>query len=146
MSTALRQADVLSRTIARTIDVLLATAMMEAIPRVGYYMGIVYVLVGDGFFDGASVGKKLMGLVVRKSDGADTLTVRDSILRNATLGLAVIFWRLPFVGWLLFFVIAGLEFIIMIGSSERMRIGDEIAGTKVLSTRVLQTDKCKEDQ
>jgi uncharacterized RDD family membrane protein YckC len=132
MGVALKQAGLLSRSVARIIDLLLAAAMMETIPKAGFYIAIMYVLTGDGFFNRASVGKKLMGLVVNPVGNGYTLPVRDSILRNLSLALAIILWRIPIIGWFLFLGIVSFEFIIMLGSSERKRIGDELAATKVL--------------
>jgi uncharacterized RDD family membrane protein YckC len=122
-------ASILPRVTAKAVDYLLAAAMMETIPRVGFYMGILYVLVGDSFFGGASVGKRLMGLRVAFRPGMTH--VKASILRNSTVALAFFLWKIPIIGWIFFAGITLLEFIIMIGNAGRKRIGDELAGTSV---------------
>jgi uncharacterized RDD family membrane protein YckC len=130
-------ASVLPRVMAKAIDYLLAAAMMESIPRFGFYMGLLYILAGDSFFGGASAGKKLMGLCVSSRRGRETARtplVRASILRNSTIALAFFLWKIPLIGWIFFTGITLLEFIIMIGNAERMRIGDELAATSVYET------------
>ncbi len=128
-------ASVLSRVVAKSIDFLLIVAVIEVVPKVGFYLGILYLLACDGFFERKSVGKKLLGLKVRSLKEDRSSPIKDSILRNSTLALGLLLWRIPLIGWLLITGIFVIEFIVMIGNSEGMRIGDEIARTAVLENK-----------
>ncbi len=128
------------RIIAKAIDFLLIVAVLEVIPKAGFYIGIVYLLTGDGFFDRRSIGKKLLGIRVVSLKRDSSSALRDSILRNSTLALGLLLWRIPLIGWLFLTIITVVECIIMIGNSERMRIGDEIAQTVVIENEEVKEE------
>lgn len=121
----------LLRVVARTIDLIIILAVAESLPRSGWLAGIGYVLIGDGLMGGMSIGKKLTGISVISVEGK-AASIKDSIIRNMTLGLALLLWRIPFVGWIAGGLVAGFEFVLMIGSKEGRRLGDEIAKTLVV--------------
>lgn len=125
-------AGVLLRVVAKSIDLIIIAAMAELLPRAGYLAGIGYLLIGDAFFKGRSIGKKLVGLaVVSKATGLPC-SVRESILRNMILALGVLLFKIPFAGWILGPAAFALEGIILVGSKEGTRLGDEIAKTSVV--------------
>ncbi|QWR78615.1 RDD family protein [Candidatus Magnetomonas plexicatena] len=132
MSEGAGRPDILSRVVARVFDFLIVMMLMELVPRAGFYAALMYILIADGLFEGASVGKKLMGLKVASERSDTGAIVRGSILRNLTLAVALVLWRIPLLGWFFFIGILAVEFIIMTGSAQRKRIGDEIAGTLVV--------------
>lgn len=135
MSEEQRRAGLLLRTAAKIIDFILIAAVMEIVPKAGFFAGLAYLLLSDGFFEGRSIGKKLIGLRVISAENDNPSSFRDSILRNSTFGLGYILWIVPWIGWL-FILIAGIvEFILILGSKDGMRLGDEIAKTIVLETR-----------
>ena len=134
MSEAQRRAGLLLRTAARVLDFILIAAVVEVLPRAGYYAGLAYLLLGDGFFDGRSLGKKLIRLKVVSADTDTPCTFRCSILRNSTLAAGYIFWQVPWIGWIMLCLVSVLEFTLILGSGEGMRLGDEIAGTIVIET------------
>jgi len=80
------------------------------------------------------LGKRLLGLRVL-SEGMRPCTIKDSILRNFILAVALLLWKVPIIGWAFTFLIFALEFVVLAGSPEGRRIGDEIAKTWVSETR-----------
>jgi uncharacterized RDD family membrane protein YckC len=134
MSEEQRRAGLLLRAAAKIIDFILIAAVIEIIPRAGYFAGLVYLLLGDGFFDGRSVGKKLIRLRVVSAVTHGPCSFRDSILRNSTLAAGYILWIVPWIGWIFILLTAALEFILILGSRDGKRLGDEFAKTVVLET------------
>jgi uncharacterized RDD family membrane protein YckC len=135
MSEEQRRAGLLLRTAAKTLDFILVAAVMEMLPRAGFYAGLAYLLLGDGFFDGRSLGKKLIKLKVVSANTDTPCTFRDSILRNSTFAVGYFFLLLPWIGWVVLLLVSVLEFTLVLGSKDGMRLGDEIAGTVVAETQ-----------
>ncbi|MBF0517189.1 MAG: RDD family protein [Nitrospirae bacterium] len=126
-------AGILPRVLAKAIDLVLCFLLIEMLPRAGFYAAVIFILIGDSLYKKASIGKKLMGMEVKSLREGIVSHGRSSILRNSTFALALMLWKLPlFVGWFFFIAIVGIEFIIMIGNANRMRIGDELAKTRVV--------------
>lgn len=132
MSEENKRAGLLVRTVARILDFIIVVAIIETIPKVGFFAGLTYLLIADGFFDGRSLGKKLIGLRVVMVDTKQSCSFRESILRNSTFGIGFLLYKIPFIGWIVIFLIALFEFIILLGSRDHMRLGDEFAKTIVL--------------
>ncbi len=140
------KADLLSRVIAKTIDFIIVVALYEIIPKVGFFAGIIYLLIADGLFDGRSAGKKLIGLKVivpDKGNGNPPCEYKESIYRNFPFALGFILFgilrAIPFLGWIIAFVIViGIllfESLVILGSEEGMRLGDELAKTRVVQDK-----------
>lgn len=139
MSEESKRAGLLVRTVAKILDFIVIAAAAEILPKAGFYAGMVYLLIGDGLFDGRSLGKKLIGLRVVSADTNTPCTFRDSILRNSILCIGFIFYKILWFGWIFIVLISIFEFIILLGSRDGMRFGDEIAKTIVIeSPRVKQ--------
>lgn len=132
MSEENKKAGLLVRTVARILDFIIVAAIIETIPRVGFFAGLAYLLIADGFFDGRSLGKKLIGLRVVMADTKQSCSFRESILRNSTFGIGFLFYKLPLIGLIVISLVALFEFVILLGSRDHMRLGDEIAKTIVL--------------
>jgi len=134
------KANTLNRIIGRCIDLLIAIAFFEIVGKTGYFAGLLYLLIADGFSGGRSVGKWLIGLKVIIIKTGGPCRYKESIIRNIPIVVGYIFFGLlkniPLIGWLLggavFGIILGIEALIMIGSQEGRRFGDEIAGTRVI--------------
>jgi uncharacterized RDD family membrane protein YckC len=90
-------------------------------------------LIGDGLFDGRSLGKKLIGLKVLSAETDKSCTFKDSIIRNSIFGIGYLLYKIPWFGWIFIVIVSIFEFIILLGSKEGMRLGDEIAKTKVVT-------------
>lgn len=140
------KADLAKRFIAAVIDAVIA-AVLGFIPLVGSIAGAAYMLLRDGleldFMDGRSIGKKVMKLRPVTSDGSK-MTIEKSIRRNWMFGLGAfhgILLFIPILGWLLMIIlsIVGLliglfEIFKVLTDSEGRRLGDNMAGTKVVET------------
>ncbi len=131
MSEEFKRAGLLLRAVAKILDFIIIAAAVEVIPKAGFFAGLAYLLIGDGLFGGRSLGKKLIGLRVISADTNTPCTFRDSILRNSTFGIGFLFYKIRWFGWLFIMLIFVFEFIIFLGSKDRMRFGDEIAKTIV---------------
>ena len=134
------KAKILNRVIARSIDLLIAGALLELIPVAGYFAGLLYILIADGLFEGRSAGKKIIGLKVILPDTSAVCTYKESIIRNAPLAVGFMLYGIlriiPFLGWVLSAVVTiaimSLEGLIILGNDKGMRFGDEIAKTIVV--------------
>ena len=133
MSEGLQKAPLLLRVMAKVID-LTAVAVAEAIiPTAGIFAAVVYLLISDGLFDGRSAGKKIMGLRVISVTRDGKGSFRDSIIRNIPfVAVVALFYLVPLVGWIFSALIMIFEFLLMLGNTEGMRLGDNLAGTQVV--------------
>jgi uncharacterized RDD family membrane protein YckC len=132
MSEGPLKASLLLRVMAKTLDFIVIAAALKAIPRVGFIAAIAYLLICDGLLDGRSLGKKIIRLRVISASTAADGSFRDSMIRNAPFAMALAFFNIPFVGWLFPVFITAFEFLLALGNGEGMRLGDELAGTKVV--------------
>ena len=127
-----RRAGLLLRTAAKIVDFILIAAVIEIIPRAGFFAGLTYLLLGDGFFEGRSIGKKLLRIRVVSAETHSPCTFKDSILRNSTFAVGYVLWIVPLIGWIFILIVSIVEFILLLGSKDGMRLGDEIARTSVI--------------
>lgn len=126
------KAHVLNRFIAKLIDLFIVVAADRIAPPVGFLFGLAYILIADGFAEGRSIGKRLVGLQTMRVGGRDVAGFRESIIRNLPLGCAQIAFAVPYVGWLVTLAILSFEGLLIIGNEQGRRLGDEIARTHVL--------------
>ncbi len=140
------KADLLNRIIAKTIDFIIVVALYEIIPKVGFFAGITYLMIADGLFLGRSAGKRLVGLKVIINDNAGVNAAcgfKESILRNFPFAVGFILFGIlkviPLIGWIISFVVVVVillfESLVILGSEEGMRLGDELAKTRVVEDR-----------
>lgn len=132
MSEEFKRASLVLRIFAKTIDFILIAAVAEVVPKAGFYAGLSYLLISDGLFDGRSVGKLLMGLRVISPADSGPCSMKASIVRNAPLGAGLLLYRIPWIGWIFIIVVSAVEFLMLLGSKEGMRLGDELAKTVVV--------------
>lgn len=127
------KANTLNRHLAKFIDLLIAVGLSKLLPPVGFFAGLLYIIIADGFFEGQSIGKKLIGLRAIVLAEGKKAGFREAIIRNIPFAIAyTLFCQIPYVGWLLAIIIIGLEGILVIGNELGLRIGDEIAKTQVI--------------
>ena len=129
---AYRKADILNRSIARFIDVLFCLLLARLPGYVGFFAGLTYAGIADGLFAGQSIGKRIIGLRVLYSGDGRPADFRASILRNSPIGLLYMVFHIPIVGFVLAGLGLGFETLLIIGSPEGRRLGDEIAATVVV--------------
>ena len=132
MSDEVKSASLLLRVFAKILDFILIAAMAEVIPKAGFYAGISYLLISDGLFEGRSIGKFLIGLRVVSAAHDGPCSMRESIVRNAPLGAGLLLFKLPWIGWIFIAGVSAVEFLILLGSKEGRRLGDELAKTAVI--------------
>ena len=127
------KADVLHRCIAKFIDLLIVAAIYQIPLPVSFIGGITYLLLADGFWEGRSVGKRLIGLqTMRVPAGQKAASFRASIIRNFPLAVAYLLFPLPYVGKPAAFMIVLFEGLLMIGNDRGVRVGDELGQTHIL--------------
>jgi len=126
----MQKADLTTRMVAGFIDLLIIIGLARLPDVIGILAATGYILVRDGLFDQQSVGKKLIGLRVLPADGpAQTITFRESIIRNMPLAVAFLLFRIPYAGWILGPFTLAMEGLAALGDERGMRIGDLLART-----------------
>lgn len=137
-------ANKLNRFIAKAIDLLIVGFFSKVFYPYGFMAGLLYLLIGDGFFDGQSLGKKLIGLKVITMPGEKKIEFKDSIIRNMFLVTALAFAFIPLFGLFLMFTaglfIYGIEIYYIITNPIGERLGDRLAFTKVVNNTRRDTD------
>lgn len=135
---------------AKFIDlavVMLASAIV--VYPLGPLVGFVYSILADALpfrgFSGQSVGKKLLKLRAVSlrpgggkigEDGRPALSYRESIFRNAPVGVATFFALIPIWGWailaLIGFPLMIVEIYLLVRAPRGQRLGDVMADTEVV--------------
>lgn len=129
------KADVLHRLIAKFVDLLIVAALVRLVPPVGFFTGMTYLLIADGFWAGQSVGKRIIGLrALRLADGRPA-SFRESILRNAPLAAGMFGVLIPYIGIVLFIALLAFEVLLVVGNERGLRIGDELGATQIVAAR-----------
>ena len=141
MSEEFKRAGVLVRTVAKILDFIIIAAAAEVVPKAGFFAGLAYLLIGDGLFDGRSLGKKLIGLKVVSVNTYTPCSFKDSILRNSILGIGYLLYKILWFGWIFIVIVSVFEFIILLGSKNEMRLGDEIARTAVIESPQIKQEE-----
>lgn len=127
---------VLNRLIGKAIDLTIVIAL-AAVPLypAGPLAAFLYILIGDGLMQGRSLGKRVVGLRVFNTATGKPATFQDSITRNSTVAIPVLFFMIPIVGWLLWFLIGipilAIEIYLMTRLEQHARLGDTMADTQV---------------
>ncbi len=134
-----KKANVLHRFIAKAIDLLIFGFLSEMFYPYGYLAGVLYLLIADGFFDGASLGKRIVGLRVVMALDEKKLEFKESIIRNSFIAVPLLFAFIPFVGYFLLvtigIVIYSAEIYFIVKSPEGDRLGDRFAFTHVIDVQ-----------
>jgi len=133
------KAAVLNRFIAKSLDLLIVLGVGELAPPYGFWAGLWYVIVADGF-SGRSIGKRLVGLQAWVPELHAGAGFKDSIIRNAPLAAGYLVWQIPYIGWLGAAAVVGIEALLIIGNERGLRIGDELAHTQVVEESIFDLD------
>src|ERR1700747_3239557 len=143
------KASVLHRVFAKAIDLTLVWLLTWALPvlyPVGPLIGFLYSLSADslkfGSHQSQSVGKRIMRLqtvsqIRHTSDGMrEPCNLKESIYRNAPVGVATFFALIPFWGWLgMIFVgvpLMVMEVYLMLSVEAGHRLGDVMGDSEVI--------------
>jgi uncharacterized RDD family membrane protein YckC len=126
------KAQVLNRGIAKLIDLFIVAAADQAIASVGFFAGLAYILIADGFAGGRSIGKRVIGLQTVVPERREPAGFRESIIRNLPVAAAQLAFAVPYVGWVVSVAIMAFEAVLIVGNEQGRRLGDEVAGTQVL--------------
>lgn len=130
----------INRVIGKTIDLLIVIAL-ASIPLypASPLAAFLYILIADGLKGGQSLGKRVVGLGVVNTLTGKESDFRDSIVRNSTVAVPVLFFMVPIVGWILWIVIGipilAIELYLMTRLEQQARLGDTMADTKVVDRR-----------
>ena len=113
---------------------MIALANLPLYPA-GPLAAFIYVLICDGFKGGRSLGKRVVGLQVIHTTTGKPAIFRDSVVRNSTVAIPVLFFMIPLVGWVLWFLIGipilAIEIYLMTRLEQHARLGDTMADTQV---------------
>ena len=137
--------DIGKRAIALIIDAVIAV-VVGLVPIIGGIAATAYWLVRDGldleFMDHRSIGKKVMKLRPVSLDG-QPLDVMASIKRNWMFGLGGLtqLFAMTLIGLviaiplgLIALMLVIIEIVLVFTDAEGRRMGDKMAGTRVIET------------
>ncbi len=139
METDYPKADVSKRVIAFLIDLAVYVVIWVLLYfwlRLGDYLtGLVaglYIVFRDGFFNGQSIGKKLMRQRVINLATDGTCSFTDSAKRNIILYIPNLFRFINFLGGIIGLVIIAMELFFIFTNEKGQRWGDQFAETIVI--------------
>ena len=120
-----------TRSLAFLIDLIVFITLFYGLGATYHFWGIflsmIYIVFRDGLFSGQSIGKKVMGIRVVHTDGRPISFV-DSSFRN-------VLFLIPY----LFPLGLVIETVAVFRSPEQRRLGDRIAGTRVVRKEAVST-------
>jgi uncharacterized RDD family membrane protein YckC len=129
------------RLAAKAFDLLLVVMIGQALPNsVGAILGFAYSLVGDGLnlnaLKNRSIGKRVFGLEVVNALTGGRCRLKQSIIRNAPIGVVTFLAIFPFWGWILAVLVGipvfAVEITLIIRANRSQRLGDVMADTEVV--------------
>lgn len=133
-----RRTSIFNRVVARGIDALVAVVLLLLGKAfwwpLGVALGCGYAALSDGFGDGQSVGKRIMGLRVEDFSSSTACDLAAACVRNLPFALAILLASTPIL-WIFFLVVGapliGLELFILVSVDSGVRLGDVLANTQV---------------
>lgn len=135
---------VMNRVFAKIIDLVVVVMVAAIVPYpLGPFLGFLYSLLADGMnfgpFKGQSIGKRLLKLRVIQLVRHEPAQWKDSLYRNAPVGVATFFAIIPIWGWLILVVIGFplmiMEIYLMGTVDSGHRLGDVMGDTEVVDER-----------
>ena len=110
----------------RSLAFLLDAAIALLLYRfAGGLLAIAYLILRDGVWNGRSVGKAVLSLRVIRSDGGAAIGLVDSLKRN-------LLFVIPLVNAAVSASV--FEAVNLYFDDEKLRLGDRLAGTRVVSS------------
>lgn len=136
----LPKAALLLRAGARLVDLSIAWVLYKSTGPAGLVISLLYLVFADGMLQGQSPGKKLFGVKVVYLPTRSGARHRDSMVRNAPLGLVIILSMMPELGLIAFIggvvIIGGIEAVRCWRDPDGLRLGDLWAQTQVTDGKV----------
>jgi hypothetical protein len=133
---------VLNRVFAKGVDFLCLVVVSIVLPfPLGPFVGFFYSIFADGMpipgWQGQSVGKRLFHLkAISVKRGGEPCTWRESVVRNAPVGVATFFALIPIWGWLIVMLLGVpllvIEVYLMLTVEKGHRLGDVMGDTEVI--------------
>jgi uncharacterized RDD family membrane protein YckC len=127
----------LSRLIAKAMDLFIVFCFSVLFFPLGLLLGIIYISVCDGLYDGQSFGKRFMGFAVKSLEDGSPCSYKQSIIRNLPISIPLFFCLIPFWGWLIGAILGialiGLEVYLLYNLDSGHRLGDVMADTSVMA-------------
>ncbi len=126
-----------ARLMAKGIDLTIGMALSFFLFPLGPFCAIAYFAVADYLQEGQSIGKRMMGLKVVSLKDSTPCSLKQSCIRNLPFALPLINTLVPFLGFLMAFILLGLlvgmelYFLLKLGSGHRL--GDIMADTTVIA-------------
>jgi uncharacterized RDD family membrane protein YckC len=131
------------RITAKGVDFFLVLYVSRSEHAFWIIISIIYLLMCDGFFQGQSLGKRIVGLKTMYLEPTNkeylTCTFFQSAIRNCMFAAVLLLSIIPFIGVvfsILGCVVVFVEMYFMYSDPEGMRIGDIYAKTKVFQAVV----------
>lgn len=131
------------RLVAKGVDFFLVLYVSRSEHAFWIITSIIYLLMCDGFFQGQSLGKRIVGLKTvyldEETKEYQTCTFLQSAIRNCAFAAVLLLSIIPFIGVvfaILGIVLVFVEIYFMYTDPENMRIGDIYAKTKILTAQV----------
>ena len=146
-------AELAPRIVAALIDSAVGWVVV-VVPVLGAIVSVLYLLLKDGImfqllktdeWKNKSIGKKIMNIEVETADGS-VVDLALSAKRNIPLSIGSFIAIIPVIGWvfgpLVAIVFAVIEIVLVLTDSERRRLGDKWANTRVVQSEpVLAPDQ-----
>ncbi len=126
---------------AKALDLFFVVIIGQILPNgIGAILGFVYSLVGDGLnlrvLQSRSLGKKIFGLEVVNAQTGGRCRLRQTVIRNAPIGVVTFLAIFPFWGWILAVLVGipifAVEITLILRAERSQRLGDVMADTEVV--------------
>lgn len=130
--------ELFDRLLAKAIDAAIAFLLTLLVPPAGTIFGVLFWLMCDGLFGGASPGKHAVGLIVLHREQRRPANLKESALRNIPFAIPALLLLLP--AGPIFATVVGvpvalLEAYFLMSDPQQLRLGDVFADTAVVSTK-----------
>lgn len=133
----LQKTRLMDRLPAKAADLLISFIVAVGfVYPLGPIFGVLYLALCDGFFEGQSPGKRLLGLRAVNIETQEPVSYKQSAIRNLPLVIPMVFGLIPVWGWI-FVVLIGLPILLLEVSliwkiSSGLRLGDVMADSQVI--------------
>jgi uncharacterized RDD family membrane protein YckC len=143
------------RCMAKGLDLIILVVIALALSVIWYPLGalgaICYALFQDVLDNGSSLGKMVVGLkVISFPKEGHTINWKTSAIRNLSVAIFTLFAVIPVMGWILMLLVGipllMFEAYLIYTLDSGYRLGDVMAGTKVVSLRNYKEVKGAHDE